>query len=276
MRRCMSNRIGRSSGIRPILILTFVLLALNAWRMSAAVSLLQPPPWTNEPPCGSSDPRVFSDPTLCMKVLDALRLPPLNREGEPLLRASAPSHLEGEEARSYRAFFVLAPNTNPYPFVVDASASAPRDSDFFFTWKYYEGLGDYGVLAGPTQSPYYTNALSNPIGFDSRDLLVVADDTAGRDNVWFGVVVLTPETATDAMIEWLDSHFRRHRGRVQRRLVPPLREAKARFAAAQTEAGKNRLSTFLRRLKLTRFPLTRDEARVFRILSQTIIDTAAD
>jgi hypothetical protein len=88
------------------------------------------------------------------------------------------------------------------------------------------------------------------------------------------VVTLTPQGATDAMVEWINEGYTKPTGRAQRRLLPPLREASAYFAAGDVDAAKVSLGVFLRRLKLSRLPLTRHEARVFKSLTQQIISTA--
>ena len=213
-------------------------------------------------------------PTAMCRVLNELDLPSFDAHDRSLFRSSRPSHLDDEP---YQTHFVLAPNTNPYPFVLDASSSLPAD-DMTFEWDYFVGNdsdGDFILLGGPSATPFYTNQAPFLNSSAATELIVTVRNTSGFDALWFGVVVLTPQRATDAMAEWLDDHFDRRHGRVQRRLLPLLREASARFANGETEAGKEALRVFERRLKVTQ-PIGHSHARYFRALSQKIIDTAAD
>jgi len=218
-------------------------------------------------------------PRASVRVLNELDRPLFRRRGDFLFHETPPPHLDAGARDRYRTHYVLASNTNPYPFVVDASRSRWLGPSPAFKWSYFVGNdsdGEFFTLAGPSASPYYTNQPPYLSASASREMRL--DITAGStsDHLWFGVVVLTPQSATDRMSEWLDDHFDRPRGRVQRRLLPPLREASAHFAAGETEAGKDALRVFVQRLRVSRHPLRPHQARVFKALSQAVIDTAHD
>lgn len=197
----------------------------------------------------------------------------------PFYVQNSPSPLDGTSREHIRVRFVLAPNTNPYPYVVDASPVAAASAlPLTFTWQYYVGNdsdGDFFPLDGPSSSPYFTNYPSF-LDRDRPKLMLVSNGSASG-GLWFRVQVVTPASATEIMAEWLSDRARggdNPRSRLRRRLLPLMDEASARFAAGDAEAGKQELRTLLRRLKLSRSPLTLAQARAVKTLSQTIIDTA--
>ena len=213
-------------------------------------------------------------------VVNELNLPAIDADGTPFFNLTPPSHLSGSSRGRYRAHFVLTPNTNAYPFALDASSSTGSNSTpLVFQWSYFIGNdsdGDFFPVAGPSTSPYFTNQppdLNNSI---TREMVLDVSNGSMSERLWFGVVTLTPQAATDAMIARLDARYPQPTRRAQRRLLPPLREASAHFAAGETDAAKVALDLFLRRLKVSRLPLTGHEARVFKALSRSIIETAAD
>ena len=213
-------------------------------------------------------------------VLRELVLPPIDGDGNAFFSLTPPSHLSGSTKGRYRGHFVLTPNTNAYPFVLDASSSTGSNSTpLVFQWSYFigdESGGDFFPVAGPSTSPYFTNAppsLSNSI---TREMILDVSNGSMSDQLWFGIVTLTPQVATDAMIEWINTRYPQLTGRAQRRLLPLLREASAHFAAGETDAAKVSLGLFLKKLKVSRSPLTAHEARVFKALTPKIISTAAD
>ncbi len=213
-------------------------------------------------------------------VLDELVLPPIDSAGNAFFRLTPPSHLNGSEKGRYHAHFVLTPNTNTYLFALDASSSTGSNSTpLVFQWSYFIGDetgGNFFPVAGPSTSPYFTNDPPNLNNSLTREMVLDVSNGSMSDRLWFGVVTLTPQEATDAMIQWINARYPQPTGRAQRRLLPLLREASAHFAAGETEAAKVSLGLFLKKLKISRSPLTGHEARVFKTLSRTIIETAAD
>jgi hypothetical protein len=196
------------------------------------------------------------------------------------LRTSPPSHLDGA---GYESHFVLAPNSDPYPFVVDASdVAAANPAPLTFAWAYFEGNdsdGEFFPLAGPSTSSYYTNDAPYLDWNAARNLSLWVEHGPAFDRLWFGVVVLTPQSACDALVEYFRdgvSGGDRPGSRVRRRLLPVLQEAAARFGARESEAGKEQLRLLQRRLKISRHPLSRSQVVAVRAISQAIMDTAHD
>ncbi len=213
-------------------------------------------------------------------LLDELVLPPIDGDGNAFFSLTPPSHLNGSERGRYRGHFVLTPNTNAYPFVLDASSSTGSNSTpLVFQWSYFIGNetgGDFFPVAGPTTSSYFTNDppnLNDPV---TREMTLDVSNGSMSDRLWFGVVTLTPQDATDAMIEWINAGYPKPTNRAQRKLLPLLREASAHLAAGETDAAKVSLGLFLKKLKVSRSPLTAHEARVFKALTAKIINTATD
>jgi hypothetical protein len=215
-----------------------------------------------------------------VSVLGELVLPPIDDAGNLFFDLPAPEHLPNPTRGRYRAHFVLAPNTNAFSFVVDASGSTNGNSGALtYDWSYFiwdETGGDFFHIAGPSTRPFLTNnppTLSNAI---TREMVLDVANLSTTERLWFGVAVLTPQQAVDAMIDRINTRYPKLTGRAQRRLLPPLREASAHFAAGETQLAKDALNLFLKRLRISRFPLTRFEARVFKSLTPTIINTATD
>ena len=213
-------------------------------------------------------------------ILNELILPSIDADGTAFFSLTPPSHLSGSSRGRYRGHFVLTPNTNAYPFVADASSSTGSNSSpLQFQWSYFVGNdsdGDFYPLMGPSTSPYFTNEPPSLNSSTAREMVLDVSNGSTSERLWFGVVTLTPQAATDAIIAWLDARYPKLTSRAQRKLLPPLREASAHFAAGETDLAKESLDLFLRKLKLSRLPLTGGEARVFKALSRAIIETAAD
>ena len=164
--------------------------------------------------------------------------------------------------------------------MVDASSTTGSNSTpLLFQWSYFIGNGtggDFFPVAGPSTSPYLTNEPPNLNDSVTREMVLDVSNGSMGDRLWFGVVTLTPQEATDAMIEWINAGYPQPTNRAQRKLLPLLREASAHFAAGETDAAKVSLGLFLKKLKVSRSPLTSHEAHVFKALTPEIISTAAD
>src|SRR5687767_9977810 len=73
-------------------------------------------------------------------LVGELVLPPIDGDGNQFFSLPAPSHLNGSERAHYRSHFVLLPNTNTYPFVLDASSTTGSNSTpLVFQWSYFIG-----------------------------------------------------------------------------------------------------------------------------------------
>jgi hypothetical protein len=232
--------------------------------------------------CGALMPAAHAQNNLkpSVVVIDELVLPPIDADGNAFFDLPAPGHLTGADKGRYHAHFVLAPNTNVYSFVADASGTTGSNSvPLEFQWSYFIGdetAGDFFPVFGPTTSPFYTN---NPVilsNSNSREIVLDVDNGHTTERLWLGIQVLTPQQATDAMIDWIHTRYPKPTSRAQRKLLPPLRAASAHFAAGETQLAKDQLNLFFKRVKLSRLPLTGYEARVFKSLTRTIIATAAD
>lgn len=213
-------------------------------------------------------------------VLDELLLPPIDADGNAFFDLPAPEHLSGSTKGRYRAHFVLASNANPYSFVADASSTTGSNSvPLQFQWSYFvpdESDGEFFPVFGPTTSQFYTN---NPIilsNANSREIVLDVDNGHTTERLWLGIQVLTPQQATDAMVDYIHARYPKLTSRAQRKLLPLLRAASAHFAAGETQLAKDDLNLFLKKLKLSRLPLTGYEARCFKALTREIIATAAD
>jgi hypothetical protein len=197
---------------------------------------------------------------------------------------SVPSHLDNDASYSdfpgYKRFrhVVLTASTNPVPFVVDASISNGRGEPLTYDWSYYLGGDDgdsyplFGGAASP--SPYFTNQPPYLNNSTSAQMILHVKNAYYEDWVWFGVRVLTVEQATGALLEWLDDHYDRTRGPVQRRLIPKLREAQAHFQNGETEAAVASLKTFRNQVRLI-FRYNPQLRRTLLDFSQQIIDVVS-
>lgn len=217
-------------------------------------------------------------PVAAIRVLNEIR-------PTRLLDDDVPSHLDDDEKfwiyPGFKRFthYILAPSTNPVPFVVDGSASISPDGEpLAYDWSYYVGgddgdwypLRDGAASASPcftNQSPYLGNG-------SAHEMILHVKGAYHEDLVWFGVRVFTPEQATTVIWDWLANHFDRARGPVRRRLVPTLREAEAQFRDGQTEAALATLKTFQRQTKLT-FRYAPGLKHTLLDFSQQIIDVVS-
>jgi Immunoglobulin domain len=196
-------------------------------------------------------------PVASVRVWHELKLPPITAAGGTLFNYRPPGHLETASSYQYPGYrgfwhYLLAPDTNAIPFVLDASGSRDPDHDGLkFSWSTYIGgdEGDFFPLMGgvPTSSPFFKNRSGELVNTARHELVLTVQDKYLADRLWFGVVVLTPKDATGIIWDWLQEHFDSEndpRGVVRGRLVPVLQEAESQFAAAQTQAGRRSLRKF--------------------------------
>jgi hypothetical protein len=158
-----------------------------------------------------------------------------------------PGHLDNDSSYSdfpgYKRFrhIVLTTTTNPVPFVVDASASDGHGEPLTYDWSYYLGGDDgdwYPLFGGAAfTSPCFTNQPPYLNNSTSRQMILHVKNAYFEDWLWFGVRVWTVEQATGVLLEWLDDHYDRARGPVQRRLLPTLREAQTQLHNGEMEAA---------------------------------------
>jgi hypothetical protein len=193
------------------------------------------------------------EPTAGIRVLNEM-----NRT--PILPDHVPNHLGMEAAYKFPGYkqfmhYILAPSTNPVPFVVDGSLSISPDGEpLTYDWNYYLGGDDgdwYSLLGGAEFiSPYFTNQPPYLNNSTSRQMVLRVRNDYYQDVVWFGVKVLTPELATTTLWGWLSDHFDRTRGPVRRRLIPTLRIAEEQFHNGETVAALDNLRRFNHQVRL--------------------------
>jgi hypothetical protein len=224
-------------------------------------------------------------PVARVRVWKELKLPPIDPFGHTLFNQGPPSHLDDPDAYQYpgyRDFWhcVLAPGTNPVPFVVDASGSRDPDGDGLkFRWDYYTGgdEGDFYPLAGgvASRSPYFKNrppGLGNSV---RHELVVTVQDKYTADRLWFGVLVLSPQDAARFMWDWLQNNFDSGNdpsGVVSGRLIPILQQAESGFAAGQTRAGRRSLKEFKRLAKAQLSSLDPMATRALLALTDAVLE----
>jgi hypothetical protein len=202
-------------------------------------------------------------PVARIRVRNELKLPAIDAQGHTLFNDDPPSHLEDPSFYQYPGYksfwhYVLAPGTNPIPFVLDASASRDPDGNALkFSWEYYVGgdEGSFYPLAGGVASrfPFYRNRPPVLGNSTPHQLIVTVEDRYLADRLWFGVVVLRPQDAARFMWDWLDNNYDAGNDPldvVHQHLIPVLREAEAAFATGDTRAGRRFLRQFERLAKL--------------------------
>jgi hypothetical protein len=224
-------------------------------------------------------------PVARIKVWNELKLPAIDAQGHSLFNDSPPSHLEDPSFYQYPGYkgfwhYLLAPGTNPIPFVLDASASRDPDGDALkFSWEYYVGgdEGDFYALAGgvASRSPFYVNRPPVLGNFARHQAVVTVGDGYLADRLWFGVVLLRPQDAASFMWDWLHEHFDSEndpRGVVRGRLIPILREAEGEFSAGQTQAGRRSLRQFEHLAKVHLRSLDPKVTRALIALTDAVLD----
>ncbi len=140
-------------------------------------------------------------PVARVRLWNELRLPPIDEAGNTLLNSRSPH-------------FVLAPDNEPFPLVLDASRSISPDGDalkfsWYYEYSYWSGDDEWTVLfplAGgvPSRSPYYRNRPTELASHVKYKMILHVEDDYYVDAASISVIVLRPQDVSRFMLNWFE------------------------------------------------------------------------
>jgi len=222
------------------------------------------------------------------RVWNELKLPSIDAIGNSILDEEPPFHLDNLASFHYPGYsgfwhYLLAPGTNALPFVLDASKSRDPDGDALkFRWSYYTGGNNGAIypLAGgvASRSPYFKNRPPQLKNSVRHELVLTVEDKYLSDQLWFGVVVLTPQDASRFMWDWLENNFDAGNdpSGVVGQLIPILQQAESKFASGQMRMGRQSLKEFKRLTKAQLRQVNSAVTRALVALTDAVLDITKD